>query len=154
MPATNNELEHLIARLRTEPIDPARLGSGGADTIGVALLWDGTHWVPTALPDPLTSGACKDLDSEPIIDLDGAAVYEPGDLDGGGSATLNVYTHTQSTAASLWNVLHARGKQPINILVTGPDGNPIEPTPIFPSTNSTWLRFGFATTGQAKLLFD
>jgi hypothetical protein len=157
MPATNNELEHLLARMRTEPIDPSRIGSGGAATTGLVLVWDGDHWVPAYIPDPLLPGAVKDLDGEPLIDFDGHAIYEPGDLGGGGgggTATLDVYTHDQSVAASLWNVLHARGKNPVSVQVTGPDGNILEPTKQFPSVNSTWLRFGFATTGQAKLIFN
>lgn len=155
MPATNNELEFLVQRARTEKLDPARLSSGGAETVGVALVWDGTNWVPGIPAIDESANACKDLDLEPILDLDGQPCFEPGDDAGGGTwVELDVFIWDQVTPSTLWNMTHGRGKKPINVQVFDSSGNEVTPTVQNPTDATTWARWGYPATGQARILFN
>ena len=155
MPATNNELEVLVQRARTESVDPARLGSGGATSVGVALVWDGNNWVPGIPAIDDTTGAVEDLDGEVLLDLDGQPIFEPGEAPTGGGtwAGLDVFEWVQATPVQTWVLTHGRGALPINVQVSNAGGVEVQTTVLNPTTSTTWIRWGYPATGTARLLF-
>lgn len=151
MPATNNELEFALQRARTEPIPLPRLDRSGASNTGDVVTWDGSQWVPAPVPNDSLAGACFDLDGEPIVDLDGEPVWEPDD---GGGFELNIVEWVQSVEASVWQIFHAFGRNPINVQVVDSSGNEFFPTVSFPTTSTVQVRWAFPMTGRVTILFS
>ena len=150
MPLTNNELEHQVRLARREPLVLSRLDRGAA-TSGDVLVFDGTSWVPGPIPNDSLADAVTDLDGEPIIDLDGDPVTEP---DTAAVLELNLVTWVQSAPLAVWDILHAKGKNPINVQVEDQDGNEMFPTVSFPTVDSVRIRWAFPVAGIAKILFS
>lgn len=150
MPLTNNELEHQLRLARREPLVLARLDRSTATT-GDVLVFDGSGWVPGPVPNDSLADACLDLDGVPIVDMDGEAMCEPDET---AVLELNLVTWVQSAPLAVWDILHARGKNPINVQVEDPDGNEMFPTVSFPTVDSVQIRWAFPMAGTAKILFS